>query len=191
MKICKYCGKDYPLEKFVKNKNCKDGYAGICRNCQNKYSRNWKLKNRNILLPRRRKDYAERYKLINNRNEELRKKQYPLKRRCQILRQGMADRSKNKGIEFDKPFFTVAYLMNRLINNLNCECCGKKLDIKFKKDKRFNDDSPSIDRVNPLKGYIKGNIAILCWRCNKHKQNSTSKELRMIANFMDLWGNEV
>lgn len=191
MKICKYCGKNYELDKFVKNKECKNGRAGICRNCQNKYSRDWKQRNRDKLLLRRRKDYAERYKPIHKKKEELRKKQYPLRCRCQVLRQGMADRSRKKDIGFDKQFFTVSYLMSRLTKNPCCECCGKRLDIGFKKDKKFNDNSPSMDRVNSLKGYTKDNVAILCWRCNKHKQGSTSKELRMIADFMDIWGDEV
>ena len=103
----------------------------------------------------------------------------------------MRDRSKSKDIGFDNEFFTVNYLMERLSKNPNCECCGKKLDIEFKENKKFNDNSPSMDRVNSLKGYTKDNVAILCWRCNKHKQDSTSKELRIIADFMDVWGNEV
>ena len=28
-------------------------------------------------------------------------------------------------------------------------------------------------------------------RCNKSKQDSTSEELRIIAKFMDVWGDEV
>jgi hypothetical protein len=103
----------------------------------------------------------------------------------------MRDRAKMKGIQFDSKLFTVRYLMDRLTKNSKCECCGKKLDIEFKKDKKFNDNSPSMDRVNPLGGYTESNVAILCWRCNKHKQDSNSKELRIIADFMDCWGNEV
>ena len=48
-----------------------------------------------------------------------------------------------------------------------------------------------MDRVNPKQGYTKDNTAILCWRCNKHKQDASSEELRVIADFMDVWGNEV
>jgi hypothetical protein len=74
--------------------------------------------------------------------------------------------------------------MERLSENPHCECCGKKLDIEFKQNKKFNDNSPSMDRVDPCKGYTKENTAILCWRCNKHKQDATSQELRTIADFM-------
>jgi len=35
-KICKKCNKELDIAEFVKNKNCKDGYEGICKNCKNK-----------------------------------------------------------------------------------------------------------------------------------------------------------
>ena len=176
---------------FVKNKQCKGGFAGTCRVCQNEYSREWKRENRGRLTPIRRKQYAERYGAIQKEMEQIRKEQYPLRVRCQLLRAGMRDRARVKGIEFDSGVFSVGYLIERLSHNLACECCHKPLDISFKVDRKFNESSPSIDRVNPLKGYTKGNVAILCWRCNRIKQDATPKELRIIAGFMDCWGNEV
>ena len=188
---CNKCCKDKPLKQFVKNKQCKDGFAGTCKDCQNDYLKKWKQEHSKELSEKRRKVYAETEGVEVKKRTEKRKLLYPLRVRCQLLRSGMRDRSKIKSIEFDERFFTVKYLMNRLTKNSKCECCGKELDIEFKKDKKFNDNSPSMDRVNPLKGYTKENTAILCWRCNKHKQDATSKELRIIADFMDVWGNEV
>ena len=191
MKICSKCKNEYALEWFVKNKQCRDGYAGTCKNCQNEYSRNWKRENRDRLAPIKRKQYADRYGVIQREKERIRKEQYPLKVRSQLLRAGMRDRARVKGIEFDSGFFSVGYLMERLSRNLNCECCHNPLDISFKVDRKFNESSPSMDRVNPLKGYVKGNVAILCWRCNRIKQDAAPQELRAIADFMDCWGNEV
>jgi len=191
MKQCNKCGQLKTLDEFIKNIQCKDGFAGTCKTCQNEYSKKWKTKNSKSLAEQRRKNYAETKGLEVKQREEKRKELYPLRVRCQLLRGGMRDRAKIKGIKFDSEFFTVEYLINRLLKNPSCECCGKKLDIGFKKDNKFNDNSPSMDRVNPNKGYEKENVAILCWRCNKHKQDSTAKELRMIAAFMDTWGNEI
>jgi hypothetical protein len=147
----------------------------------------WKRKNSTRISLQRRKRYAETEGLEVKQREQRRKELHPLKVRCQLLRSGMRDRSKTKAIEFDNDLFTVKYLMDSLLKNPNCRCCGKKLDLSFKENKKFNDDSPSIDRVNPDKGYVKDNVAILCWRCNKHKQGSNSDELRKIANFIDSW----
>ena len=58
-------------------------------------------------------------------------------------------------------------------------------------DKKFHDDSPSIDRVNSKLGYIKNNVAILCWRCNKVKQDSIPSELRIVADFIDRFNNQI
>jgi len=195
MKKCNKCDKNKPLKEFVKNKQCKNGLAGTCKQCQNSYSKKWKQERSKELSEKRRKIYAETQGVEVKRREEKRKQLYPLRVRCQLLRSGMRERCnnkrRNKKCDFDSNFFTVKYLMDRLLKNPYCECCGKRLDIEFKKDKKFNDNSPSMDRVNSSKGYTKDNVAILCWRCNKHKQDSTSKELRMIADFMDSWGNEI
>lgn len=185
-KKCIKCGQEKHLELFVKNKTCKNGRSNVCKECQNKYSREYRKGNEDYLLKRRIK-YYENEKTNELKNRIQRKQDNPLKIRCQYLRAGMRDRARKKNLDYDKDFFTVEYLMKRLEENPNCECCKVPLDIGFKEDRKFHDNSPSIDRVDSTKGYIKGNVAILCWRCNKHKQDSTSEELRIIADFMDNW----
>ncbi len=45
--------------------------------------------------------------------------------------------------------------------------------------------SPSLDRIIPNKGYVKGNILVVSWRVNAIKNDATVKELKTIANFYD------
>lgn len=45
------------------------------------------------------------------------------------------------------------------------------------------DDSPSVDRIDPTKGYTKGNIVVVSWRANRIKGNATYEELCMIVDF--------
>lgn len=47
-----------------------------------------------------------------------------------------------------------------------------------------DDLSPSIDRIDSNKGYIKDNIQVISWRANRIKNDSTPEELLKIANYM-------
>lgn len=175
------------LEEFIKSKLCINGRAGTCRECSNKYNSQWKRRNSQRLGRRRRELYARDNGAAVKAREEKRQREYPLKYRCQVLRSGMVERARVRNIEFDSDYFTVTYLMERLTDNPNCECCNKILDLTFKNDRQKNDNSPSMDRVDPKNGYTRLNTAIVCWRCNNIKRDSTPGELRMIADFMEGW----
>lgn len=45
--------------------------------------------------------------------------------------------------------------------------------------------TPSIGRIDPTKGYVKGNIMIICNRANRLKNDATLEELKMIFDYMD------
>jgi hypothetical protein len=45
---------------------------------------------------------------------------------------------------------------------------------------------PSIDRVVPSKGYVKGNVFVISWRANNLKHDCTDgSELRRVADYID------
>jgi hypothetical protein len=48
---------------------------------------------------------------------------------------------------------------------------------------RRHDGTPSIDRINPRRGYVRGNIVVISWRANRLKNNATTEELRALADF--------
>ena len=47
------------------------------------------------------------------------------------------------------------------------------------------DNSPSLDRVLPLLGYVAGNVIVISNRANRIKNNATIPELRAIADFFE------
>ena len=46
-------------------------------------------------------------------------------------------------------------------------------------------NSPSVDRIDPNKGYVKGNIAVMSYRANVIKNDGTAAEHRLIADWID------
>jgi hypothetical protein len=48
---------------------------------------------------------------------------------------------------------------------------------------RSSDASPSLDRIIPSKGYVKGNIIVVSNRANWLRGDATSRELRLLAEF--------
>ncbi len=47
----------------------------------------------------------------------------------------------------------------------------------------FNDTSPTLDRIDNSKGYIRGNVIVVSWRANRLKADATVGELKTLAAF--------
>lgn len=59
------------------------------------------------------------------------------------------------------------------------------LDIPLIKTKGIaTDNTPSVDRIDSNKGYIKGNVQVLSLRANMLKSNASIDELEKILNFL-------
>lgn len=65
----------------------------------------------------------------------------------------------------------------------NCPHCGIKLRTYIGEGSKGN-DALSVDRLDNNKGYIKGNIAIVCWRANNLKRDATVEELELLIKWM-------
>lgn len=46
-------------------------------------------------------------------------------------------------------------------------------------------NSPSLDRIIPERGYVRGNVVVVSLRCNRIKYNATVDELLKVAAFYD------
>jgi hypothetical protein len=44
--------------------------------------------------------------------------------------------------------------------------------------------SPSLDKIVPSKGYVKGNIQIISWKANSLKKDATLEELEKISDYI-------
>jgi hypothetical protein len=185
MKRCGRCRRMLPEtpEFFVPNKECRNGLAGTCRNCHRAYTRDWKAINSERIAPRRRALYAARTARDKQKKEHARWERQPYKMRARVLYLGMRARAQSRAIPLDKAALDVFALTNWLMRQTDCECCRQPFQM-IPKGAVWSDSSPSIDRLVPALGYVPGNVALLCWRCNNLKRNATAAELRRISDWM-------
>lgn len=62
-----------------------------------------------------------------------------------------------------------------------CPILGMKLDYS---GARVKENSPSFDRVNPKRGYVKGNVIVCSWRANRIKNDGTLREHEKIVAYL-------
>lgn len=67
----------------------------------------------------------------------------------------------------------------------HCPVLGIELD--WFSDKTV-ENSPSIDRLDSNKGYVKGNVCIMSWRANRIKNDGTKEEHQLIVDFLSSKG---
>lgn len=64
----------------------------------------------------------------------------------------------------------------------HCPALGIPL-VKNLGGKVGNDNSPSLDRIVPHMGYVKGNIVVVSYKANRIKTDATPAELAKVAKF--------
>lgn len=58
------------------------------------------------------------------------------------------------------------------------------LKLEFSYGKERPDNCPSLDRIEPSKGYVKGNVAVISMRANRIKSDGTLEELEAIVKYL-------
>lgn len=80
--------------------------------------------------------------------------------------------AKRKGLEF-----------NLELSDIKIPDLCPLLEIPLKiGDHKKNDGSPSVDRIDPKKGYIKGNVWIVSDKANRIKNDATPNEIFLLAS---------
>lgn len=87
-------------------------------------------------------------------------------------------RATAKGVDFSITFDEIAFPER-------CPVLGVTLDYTVGKGGVCNDNSPSFDRINPDKGYVSGNVIVVCNLANRIKSNATVDQLKRVAAFYE------
>ena len=66
-----------------------------------------------------------------------------------------------------------------------CPVLGIPIELGLNGKKRRNPNSPSIDRINNKKGYVRGNVAIISLRANVLKSDAELEEMKKVVLYME------
>ena len=156
-KTCPKCGEVKPLSEFVRDARKNFGRGSHCHACRKKIH----LAYRQSCVEKDLVQWKLRMLVADSKN-----------------------RAKKAGVDHD---IDVNYLLEILLEY--CPYLGTKFHWEAKTNcgnRGAHPHSPSIDRIDSSKGYVKGNVAIVSHRANAIKHNATEQELFRIGRAVSL-----
>jgi hypothetical protein len=166
-RICDMCGKVTEYQKLLKDKRKKDGVRPRCRPCENSrfrlseaYINHKKYSN---------SKYKTNIEWQLNRRKQI--KEYRVKNKVSVMLEQARVRAKRKNAEF-----TIS------VEDITIPEYCPLLNIKLESDniaRRWN--SPSLDRIDNTKSYVKGNVRVISYLANSMKTVATLEQLRLFA----------
>lgn len=165
-KACIKCNVDLNLENTTgyRLKN----YIYKCNKCiadeKRQYEKELRLKNPELVKSRSRK-YVGRLRVEN-----------PKKYTCAQMRSSSAKRAKVYELEHN---IDTEYVISIAVDI----CPILNVEIRYGGGEK-NDYSASLDRINPKKGYIKGNVQVISLKANLMKSNANERELILFSRWV-------
>ena len=163
MKICLKCNAETLLQNFSNCKNCKDGKDNICKKCK------YLSRNRDKEKVQRKKIYAN---LKDNNPEKYKsylqdKKEYRSNNKERYLFLSCRKRATIENIPFNIDITDI--IIPEYCPILECKIINL--------EDNHNLYGPSVDKIDPSLGYIKGNVQVISRKANMMKLNANRKEL--------------
>ena len=161
MKRCTKCKKDKDFSDFHVFKNSKDGYYTHCKKCKKKYDKEYRKSNKiqSLYKSKKYRDRKKEYRKFRDKDP-----------RIQLLISAKARAKKN-----NLPFNIT---LEDIVIPKYCPILNIRLKRKpYGQRGSFISCSPSIDKIIPKLGYVKGNIMIISMKANVMKCNASLSEL--------------
>ncbi len=90
-------------------------------------------------------------------------------------------RAKQKGVDFN---LTSQYLKKIFPKDNKCPISGLNFEFGYINREKINkNNSPSLDRIIPSKGYVIGNVMVISDLMNRMKQDSTFEDIEKLYNY--------
>jgi hypothetical protein len=154
-------------------------------NKNKEYKRKYRKKNKDILNAKERERYyknieheKERAKIYRKNNPEKsnkRTRKWVKNNPEKAMFNRSKTRAKRRNIEF-------SIVLEDIVIPTECPILGIPLAVS---SGHMTDNSPSLDRIDPSKGYVKGNVMVISNRANNIKGFGTAEEHIKIAEFMN------
>ncbi len=159
MKTCTSCKTIKPLSEYHKHSKGKFGRASRCKGCISAINK----------IPINRKAMAAVSRKWRQNNPT----------RCWVSTalSHAKQRAKERSIAYS---LTHSYVLSILPTH--CPVFGTA--FIFRGNVVLNDLSPSIDRIDPKKGYVEGNVAIISIKANRIKSAYSSADLLKVARWL-------
>lgn len=178
LKECRKCKKLFPPELFRKTRK-------ICKSCGNA-EWNASFKRCGNGWPSKSREKVNAYNRARRANPEINDRikvytaRYKSKNRISFLVRSARNRARKAGIECDEVF------LMELGSPSHCKCCGMELDYSLgtRTGNRPKNLCPSLDRIDVRFGYVRGNVAVICWRCNALKRDGNLDEFENIVSYI-------
>lgn len=157
--FCPVCKRQLPYYKFLPSKKGETGRMWCCKEC---YDNKPNISDNNF-----RKSYDNDFKeLIYKQKRESRIRNF-----THAMYIAARNRAKRKGIEFniDETDITIPEI-----------CPLLEIPIEYGTKSNY-DRSPSLDRIDNTKGYIKGNVWVISQKANAMKNSATFEELKIFS----------
>jgi hypothetical protein len=191
--ICRKCNKEKVITEFVKDNRRKIGYSTLCKECKKLESNTRyniikddpefhrkKLESNKKYKTENKEKIKDAWTIYNNKPEVVeRKQEWAIKNQhlsvnhyLKIKVNGAKRRAIEKNIPFDIIYTDINILEYCPILGIKLNWCGGPRDK----------DTPSLDRIIPELGYVKGNICIISNLANMMKSEALYNELEKFSN---------
>lgn len=180
-KRCNKCLQLKDINLFCIKRSSKDNHSGTCKDCEKVKHREYYEANKVKILEKSRDNYAQGLikprKLTREQRNELN-----IRRKCRrkispelSLFSEAKSRAKRKCLEFsitlDDIFIT--------------KLCPILLIPMIVGDGKLTNNSPSLDRFDNSKGYVRGNVMVISHLANTMKNSATKEQLLRFAEYIN------
>lgn len=147
------------------------------KNNQKAYNHDWYLRHKALVL-RRKADWRKRNREKSNASDRRWRLLHPERNEKyqnpeKVLLRAAQFRAKLRGVPFNLELGDIQ------IPEF-CPVLGIKLESQ---NCRAAPNSPSVDRIIPRLGYVKGNVVVISWRANSLKRDATVEEIVRMGEF--------